>query len=71
MIEDAWNRCAEPIRNRYAEAALTLGVPVTHLIEDAIEWRLGNLERAYGLSSPPSEAYPPLRLIDGTGPTTE
>ena len=71
MIEDVWNGQTEPIRNRYTEAALTLGVPVTELIDAAIEWRLGSLERAYGLSSTPSEAYPPLRLIDGTGPTRE
>lgn len=71
MIEDAWNGHTEPIRNRYTEAALTLGVPVAQLIETAIEWRLGSLESANGLSGAPSEAYPPLRLVDGTGPTRE
>ena len=50
LLEAAWRKLPELAQARYTDTAATLGLPVLHLLEEAVDWHLGNLEKAYGLS---------------------
>lgn len=59
LIKDAWGQLSEGMQTQYVTAAASLGLPIEQLLFAAVERRVSELERAYGLVPNEQTAYAP------------
>lgn len=64
VMKAAWERLPAEAQAQYVTAAASLGVPLEQLLQEAVEHRLTDLERQYGLSPNGKPAYAPLQMGD-------
>lgn len=59
LIRNTWNRLPGDVQTQYVYAAASLAVPLEQLFVTAVERRVTELEREYGLSPKEEPAYAP------------
>ncbi len=57
LIKDAWKQLSDGMQAQYVNAAASLGLPIEQLLFAALERRISELEREYGLSPCDQAAY--------------